>query len=159
MLMKNLLLPVIVLATLFLAGCGTILNGTYQKVGVSSNPSGANVAVDGKSVGSTPVIVELKRKDDHHIRIALDGYYPYEIPITCKLDVAPLVADIFFTGLLGIAVDAVSGGLYELRPDDVRAELSKEGTGAVMETGDLFVMVILTPDPSWTKIGQLERSR
>jgi hypothetical protein len=45
---------------------------------------GAKIIVDGKEKGETPVELVLKRKQDHLIRIELDGYDPYEISIGRK---------------------------------------------------------------------------
>ena len=58
-------------------GCGTIIHGTTQQVGVSSSPSGADVVVDRIDQGSTPVTVDLSRKDKHTVKLSLDGYEPW----------------------------------------------------------------------------------
>ena len=50
---------------LVLAACGLIIHGGKQTVGISSSPSAAQVSVDNKQVGETPVNVKLEREDDH----------------------------------------------------------------------------------------------
>lgn len=72
-------------ATLFLsmmgfAGCGTIMNGTHSNIMISSVPR-ANLIIDGKKYGKTPVTVDLSHKKDHHIVLSADGYRPYETTI------------------------------------------------------------------------------
>ena len=59
-----------------LGGCATIMQGTTQSVGVTSNPTGATVSRNGQTVGKTPVIVDLRRKDQHFIHVEMDGYQP-----------------------------------------------------------------------------------
>jgi hypothetical protein len=45
---------------------------------------GAKIFVDGKEKGETPMELVLKRKQNHLIRIELEGYDPYEISIGQK---------------------------------------------------------------------------
>ena len=61
-----------------LTGCATMMQGTKQSVGIASNPSNACIWVDKAYAGNTPMIVELSRKDNHVVKIELDGYQPYE---------------------------------------------------------------------------------
>jgi len=147
------------LCTLFalvglLTNCATIIHGTSQDVSVSSNPSNAKVTVGGKEVGRTPIITDLKRKDKHIVKIELEGYQPYEIGITRKVS-GWIAGNILFGGLIGLAVDAISGGMYKLSPDQITAELRDAGTSAILQDGSVFITVVLKPDPSWQKIGQL----
>ncbi len=64
--------------------------------------------------------------------------------------------NIVFGGLIGLAIDASTGGMYKLTPEQVSAELRKEGRAAVKtENGQVMVAVTLDPDPSWQKVGEL----
>ena len=51
------------------------MQGTTQSIGISSTPSGATVKVNNVDKGQTPTIVDLKRKDQHFVKIELPGYY------------------------------------------------------------------------------------
>lgn len=135
------------------AACGTIINGSKQNVSFSSTPSGATVFVDNQQMGVTPVSLSLSRKDSHDVRLTLPGYQPYEMKLTRGIS-GWVFGNIIFGGVPGLVIDAVSGGLYKLSPDDVQATLV---SGTAMHTGDgLVVLVVLSADPSWEKIGQLE---
>ena len=147
-------LPLLSLAVL-LAGCGTIMNGSYQKIGVSSNPTGASVTIDGIDVGKTPVILELKRNDDHMIRLTLDGYAPFDMPIKCKVS-GWVWGNIVFGGLLGLAVDAITGGMYKLTPEDIHAQMMASGPGLVPGDDGIYITVVLSPNPDWQRIGYLQ---
>ena len=155
---KLLLLCALTVMLVFFANCGTIIQGTSQQVSVSSNPSDAEVTVDGQQMGRTPVVLDLKRKDKHTVRITLEGYQPYEAAIARKVS-GWIVGNILFGGLIGLAVDAISGGMYKLSPDQITAELRENGgTAAVLQGEQLFITVVLEPDPNWEKIGQLDRA-
>ncbi len=45
-----------------LTGCASIMDGTKQTVGFSSNPSNASVTIDGRSLGKTPLTEELTKR-------------------------------------------------------------------------------------------------
>lgn len=152
------------LLALSASGCATIMHGTNQQVGFSSTPSQAVVKVDGVSMGSTPIIAKLSRKKPHVVRLELDGYQPYETTLTKSVS-GWVWGNLVFGGLPGLIIDAATGGLYDLSPDQVQATLgpksseSESGAGLSLGTGKdaLVIRVVLVADPSWKKIGQLER--
>lgn len=153
--MKNFSSLPLFIPALLLCSCATIVNGTYQKIGVSSSPTGASVMVDGIDVGKVPVILELKRKDDHMVRLTMDGYKPVDIPITCSVS-GWVWGNILFGGIIGLAVDAATGGMYKLKPEQITGYMQSDKTGAVLEDDGIYVTVVLVPDPSWERIGYLQ---
>lgn len=141
----------------FTQACGTIIQGTTQEIGISSNPSKASVTINGQDKGTTPLIVDLKRKDSHTIRIELDGYEPYETTLTRKVS-GWVWGNIVFGGLIGLAVDAISGGMYKLTPEQISAEL-RDGNLSFDETEEGFLIaIVLEPNPEWEKIDSLKVS-
>lgn len=142
--------------SLLSSNCATIMHGTKQDVGISSTPTGASVTIDNESHGQTPVIAKLTRKDHHIVRIEMTGYKTFETTITRKTS-GWVWGNIVFGGLIGLAVDAISGGLYKLTPEQVSAELAKAQTKLYDDKDMLFLCVILEPQGNWEKIGELER--
>jgi len=69
---------------LLLQSCATIVQGTSQKIPVTSVPIGARVLVDGKDMGTTPLTLKLGKKKPRVIRIEKEGYHPHEIRIARK---------------------------------------------------------------------------
>jgi len=138
-----------------LVGCATIMHGTSQNIGISSTPTGALVSVDNKRYGKTPLVTKLSRKDNHIIKIEMNGYQPFESTITRSVS-GWVWGNIVFGGLIGLAVDAISGGLYKLSPEQVAGTLGKEGMGLQHEKDAIYVTVVLQPDPSWEKIATLK---
>jgi tetrahydromethanopterin S-methyltransferase subunit E len=136
--------------------CASIIHGAHQDVGISSNPTGAQVSVDGQVKGTAPIVANLTRKDNHIVRIELAGYKPYETTLTRKVS-GWVWGNVVFGGLIGLAVDAISGGLYNLTPEQISGALLA-GTAGIVPKGDgLYVVVVLAPKPEWQKVGQLER--
>ena len=145
--------PILLAASL--GACATIMQGSKQSVGVSSNPTGATVTVDNQQVGTTPTTLHLSRKDHHTVRLELPGYQPFEMQLTRKTS-GWVWGNIVFGGIPGVVIDAVTGAMYKLTPEDVNATFSQ---GTAMRSGDtLIVRVVLSADPSWQKIGQLTPS-
>jgi hypothetical protein len=147
--------------------CATIIHGSSQDLAISSNPSGATVTVDGQPAGKTPVIAKLGRGDTHKIRIELPGYEPYETAVTKSVS-GWVWGNVLFGGLIGLAVDAISGGLYYLNPEQVQGEMRKSDTepnavpakatvpSASRATQEgIVVAVVSHANPEWQQIGQL----
>ncbi len=164
MLLKNVRWLVVVLVGLgfgvFVTGCATIIHGTTQYVGFSSAPSGAAVIVDGATRGKTPTVLKLRRKDNHIIQIKLAGYQPFDATITRSVS-GWVWGNIVFGGVIGLAVDAITGGLYKLTPEQIQAtlskNLSKNKTGFLYKKDSLYLVVVLNPDPAWQKIANLTK--
>lgn len=154
-------LKLLILMTLFITtlnSCATIMHGTRQSVGIASNPSNASIWLDQVYVGNTPIVVEMSRKDNHFVRIELNGYQPYEAAFSRQVS-GWVFGNIVFGGVIGLAVDAISGGLYMLTPDQIHAELRTNNISYSKNTKDSYIAVVLNPDPSWKKVGNLIASK
>ena len=148
-----------VLAVLLAAGivsaCATIMHGSSQELSVASTPTGARVLVDGSEAGKTPYVANLRRKDKHVIRIEMDGYQPFEMPIV-RATSGWVWGNLVFGALPGLAIDAITGGLYKLKPDEVNATLAANTASVASGDDYLVVAVVLQPEAGWEKVGQLE---
>lgn len=143
---------------LFTQACGTIMQGTTQQVGISSNPSDASVTINGQAHGNTPMIIDLKRKDSHMVKIELDGYQPYETNLTRSTS-GWVWGNIVFGGLIGLVVDASAGGMYKLTPEQIDSELRSDQAEAISNDDGLYIAIVLEADPTWEKIGSLKSSK
>lgn len=109
-------------------GCGTLVYGTHEKIPVDSDPPGANVILDGESVGTTPLTVKLTRKENHQIRIEKDGYVPYEVLTVPTNNGGPVYMDlvpalVFPPAILLIEGEYLTGSGYKIVPESVSAHL------------------------------------
>jgi len=105
-------------------GCATIVNGTSQKIKVSSDPAGATVRVDDKSTYITPARIRLERRRDHTLVFTKDGYEIQTVKLTHVLSEV-VVGNTLLGGPLGWAFDACAGTQYKLIPDPVHVELKQ----------------------------------
>ena len=58
--------------------------------------------------------------------------------------------------VIGIAVDAISVGMYKFEPNAVNADLGTTAQ-ATSSGGKLHVILVPRANPEWIKVGQLER--
>lgn len=61
------------LASVLLSGCAAIFSPQPQAVPVDSRPAGAEVFVDGESVGTTPITLMLDSNRDYEVMLSLGG--------------------------------------------------------------------------------------
>ena len=85
---------------------------------MNSVPSGAKVFHNGVPAGTTPALLDLKRKRHHVIRLEKDGYDSAEKALS-KSTSGWVAGNIVFGGLVGLAVDAIDGAIYNITPDAV----------------------------------------
>jgi hypothetical protein len=141
----------------WLSSCASIIHGNHQDVGISSSPTGAMVTIDNLQSGITPVVAKLARKHNHIVRIELPGYRPFEATLTCGVS-GWVWGNVVFGGLIGLAVDAISGGMYKLTPDQMSAALASTHAEVSKSTDGVYLVAVLKPQPDWVKVGQLEAS-
>ncbi len=61
-------------AALACASCATMLKGTTDQIMVSSDPTGADVSINGQQSGKTPFVTTVPSSQNLDIRLAKPGY-------------------------------------------------------------------------------------
>ena len=143
-------------AMLFSQGCASIINGTTQKVAIASQPVGATVTIDDQLYGITPVIAKLKRGSEHTVVIEVPGYEQAKFTLTKKIS-GWVFGNILIGGIIGFGIDAYSGGLYTLSPEQLNAELKKSqnASATVYKKDGIYIAVVLHANPTWQKVANL----
>lgn len=125
-------LSLITLATFLLSSCATILEGTREKVVFTSNPSGANVRIDGKDMGATPFYTKLNVRKNYVVQFYKDSAMVTTVPINRKIQKGYLFTEIalahtFYLSPL-VVVDAISGAWFKLDKNYIHVDYDKEKT-------------------------------
>jgi len=94
----QIILALLVSSVFLFEACATLTRGTSQRIPVTSNPWGAKITVDGKELGHAPMILKLKKKKIHIIRVEKPGYNPLEIRIARKISTVPIIGDLLLGG-------------------------------------------------------------
>jgi len=133
--------------------CASIINKGTQTVMVSSVPDDAKVTVlDGSGMivarGKTPTTLTLKRgsgyfaKAKYMVKIEKDGYSTHQVSVVGKVSGWYVGGNFVFGGLIGwLIVDPITGGMWTLSPDEVKADLA-EKHGAVWSGNSGFTVVL-----------------
>ncbi|MCB9832520.1 MAG: PEGA domain-containing protein [Planctomycetes bacterium] len=118
----------VLLASIVFGGCASIVNGTTKEVSIETEPPDALVEVEGQRK-TTPCSFELRRDEDHGLRISKPGYKTYYVHLR-SVEGGAIFGNLLFGGLIGVAVDAGSGASKTLEPDDITIVMER-GVGEV----------------------------
>ncbi len=108
--------PAIFLVASLFTGCSTFEEGVSQTVSVYSFPAGAEVSVQGETVGTTPLEMSLPRKTPHIITLSKPGYKEWQQEIFPVMNEGG-----FSTVKFSIAEDL--GYYYDLQPSPVEVQM------------------------------------
>jgi hypothetical protein len=115
----------VVCLCLYLTNCATIFKGTSQKTYFGSNPSGAEVWIDGKMMGKTPINFKLITKKTYIIDFKYEGQTK-TINLINHVGGGWIILDVL-AGLLPVIIDAVTGAWYSLDQKNIRVDFKSPG--------------------------------
>ncbi len=107
---------------LTLSGCATLVNGRTEKVTIDSSPPGADVLVDSDQHYTTPITLDLKRKDMHTLVFDKAGYQEDQEDLTSSTS-GWIWVNFLLGGIVGIMVDESTGASNKLSSDSVNVTL------------------------------------
>lgn len=137
--------PPCLLAWLCLASCATLASGTTQELHFKSSPEEAVVTLtkkvtddefedkwhgESRLLGKTPLTIELDRDEDQFVTFTKEGFKPETVNLTTKVD-SWFWGNILLGGIIGSAVDALSGALFEYSQHQFFVVLTPEGGSRV----------------------------
>jgi uncharacterized protein YceK len=119
---KSLTLAAATMASLTISGCATVISGTTQTLTFNSEPSGAEVYLDGARVGTTPVSLSVKKNKKDSVMIQKEGYKTITRDITKSYDPVTILS-VFWDYS---TTDMISGAAFEYEPNSYFVELDKD---------------------------------
>lgn len=131
------------LLILLLVGCAYIIDKDVQDIGINSAPTGAKVVITTTGgvimfEGTTPASANLKKKYEYIVTVSMEGYQDK----TMRLDQAinPIViGNLLCGGIPGLIVDAMTGAMYKLEPEQLVFTLQTASING--ESEKLYVFV------------------
>lgn len=113
-----------VIGMLALSGCATVVNGRTEPLGLSSNPAGAEVSIDGGVMKvMTPTSVELKRDENHSFVFHKDGYQDSSATVTSGTS-GWVWGNLLAGGIVGGVVDFATGAAYKFSDDTLSVNMT-----------------------------------
>lgn len=114
---------VLAVAVVTLTGCGALFNAGPEKVTFNSDPSGAEVWIDGTRFGTTPLVVDLSKEDDYTVSFRMEGYDEQVRVLNNKVSATYVILDVL-GGIFPIVIDAATGSWYVLETDTMHVTLA-----------------------------------
>jgi hypothetical protein len=143
-----------ILGLALVASCGSIIHGRNQEIGIGSTPSGAKVTIDNLTSANTPFVAKLSRKHLHVVKLESEGFAPMDVTLTRSVS-GWAWGNIIFGGLIGLAVDAGTGGLYKLSPEQLNTTLATKSASIAPTKDGIYVVMVPAAPREWVKVGQL----
>lgn len=125
------------------SACATITRGSSDTLVIETNPTNADVIVSNGLTCKTPCSLKMARKEACVVKIEREGYEPVEVNITPQISGAGgagMAGNVLLGGLIGAAVDAGSGAMYDLKPNPISVSL--------VELKSIPPIALLEPKPS-----------
>jgi hypothetical protein len=148
-----------IVSALVFQSCTTILKRKSQVIPVTSNPVGAEITVDGKEMGSTPLGLKLSKKRSHVIRVDKQGYNPLEIRINRKTSDAlalSILGNAIVFGPVGVLLSASLGNhrLKNLEGEIIMGLLLGAGAGLFVDSlsGANYALTPVDLDVAMTQV-------
>jgi hypothetical protein len=128
----------IAIVAVLVTGCATVLGGgSNQAVSIRSDPVAATFSIRSSSglqmaSGQTPQQVTLARKNEYEIEFSMPGYHTQRTSLTKGLN-GWVWLNLVAGGVVGGAIDVISGAAWKLEPSivDIRLVKSPGGDGDV----------------------------
>ncbi len=146
--MMKLLFPALLLLQ---NGCATIIQGSSQKMLITSDPPGAVVSVDGVPLGITPVVAMVARKQPHTLSAALDGYPGDSLRIVPKSNFGLLALNLLM--IYGLPVDLITGAHRSFRESQISFQLATRDSVAQGE-----IQRVPSAAPPAVPMGEIQRA-
>ncbi|MFH1877496.1 MAG: PEGA domain-containing protein [Candidatus Omnitrophota bacterium] len=133
---RILFLMAVCAAVVDLAGCASLTTGPNQRIAVNSNPQGADVETDSGFTGVTPCNFKMQRNRDHIMKISKDGYKTAKVVFTRTL-CGSTAGNLIVGGIIGVGVDAMTGAMYKLCPENVSVDLVPGDRNEIITVNEL----------------------
>lgn len=112
-----------------MTGCATLIHGSDQEVQITSDPSTAQVEVNGRPIGETPTSATLERNRSYTVKIYREGFETHTTTLRRGWSLWTS-ANLFNFLLPGLLIDASTGAFYSLQPGEISADLDSVRSSA-----------------------------
>ncbi len=113
------------LAAFSLSSCALLFKGDSATVTFTSNPTAANVFIDGNLIGQTTTQARLKTNRSYNITFQKPGFANQTYILTNHVGALWIVLDVL-GGLFPLVIDAATGAWFELDTTNVSVVLSPQ---------------------------------
>ena len=106
----------------YFSSCATLFKGINQEVNFNSNPIGAEVWIDGKMMGKTPIDFKLSVKKTYVIDFKFPEGQTKTVNLNNKVGAGWIILDVL-AGLVPVVIDAATGAWYSFEKSNINITL------------------------------------
>lgn len=124
--MRQTTVSILVLTALLNTGCATVTRGTNDTLVIDTEPPGADVKLSNGMAGKTPATFKLPRKEALVVDLQKAGFEAVRVNVQPQISGAGgagMAGNVLLGGLIGVAVDAGTGAMNDLKPNPIRVRL------------------------------------
>lgn len=149
--LRPLVLCLVLAAQVALSGCATLYSNRLDDIRFDSAPQGADILLDGRLIGRTPLTYAIERTvaREPQIQLRLDGYTTHEFTLQQEVAGAAWFNTI---STQCWSTDAASGAMYAYSPGAYFVELRKPGASADLQRRALRQLVLRGAAPLATDL-------
>jgi len=107
----------------FVSGCGALFLASEKQFPLYSSPEAAEVWIEGRRVGITPMEFELDNKKNHLITFKKEGFDDISCRLNSSVSPGIVVLDVL-AGFVPLIIDAVTGEWKRIPKDECFVTLS-----------------------------------
>ncbi|OAT19946.1 hypothetical protein [Buttiauxella noackiae] len=124
----------LLLASVLLSGCASIVGEQSQTLYIESKPTGANFVISDNNGmiaarGTTPQYITLPKADGSYfgklsytVTLMHSDHYPLIVPLQSRLNGWYTFGNLLFLGVPGwLLIDPFNGGMYKIYPEHLNA--------------------------------------
>ena len=111
---------------IFAAGCGTMMNGSRQRVRIKTVPPGAALTVDGRELTS-PATVWLDRERDYTVLAEMNGFAPTQRELQSVSDPWMAAGNCLFFLCIPQLWESDDPSHYRLDPEELEVPMDPIG--------------------------------
>ncbi|MGZ3790559.1 MAG: PEGA domain-containing protein [Bacteriovorax sp.] len=114
------------LVSVLLASCATTIKGSTQAVSIDSNVKGAEIVVNGETVGTTPYNGPIKKDPSTTVTIKKEGYQSKTIVLNTNFEPTFFGNILFlYLGVFSTTTDYMNSSMYKYAPATFQIDLEK----------------------------------
>jgi hypothetical protein len=122
-----------------LGGCASITRGTTEDVTVQSEPADAKITTSiGQSCPQSPCVVKVARRIPFTAYAEREGYQPGQLYVDTQISsggAAGMGGNLLIGGIIGVAIDASSGAMFDHFPNPAVIILQPLGSENPAQSG------------------------
>lgn len=158
--MKTKILSLLIMSSVLLTNCASIVSKSNYPISINSIPEGAKITIidkKGKEIysGNTPANLKLKAgagffsKAFYTVKFEKEGFDTKTIPVNFKLD-GWYIGNVVFGGFIGwLIIDPATGAMYKLDTPFINETLTQTNTSASINEKGLEVYSINSIPAEW----------